>query len=152
MCVSFGIATSIMSPSFVFLSITTKSGLQACICLSTWSWSPTVPWLYCSLLLGWSCGARCYLSVWSCSAGICSGGLLLLCCYVLSCTSFLLCWGTLTMWATVSSFSLHILHFGSFVMWSIFAFWHLMSSASSCTAVMSTAVSLLSPVFSRVHL
>ena len=34
MCVSFGIATSIMSPSFVCLSITTKSGLRACICLS----------------------------------------------------------------------------------------------------------------------
>jgi len=33
MCVSFGIATSIMSP-FVCLSITTKSGLRACICLS----------------------------------------------------------------------------------------------------------------------
>ena len=34
MCVSFGIAIYILSLSFVCLSITTKSGLQACICLS----------------------------------------------------------------------------------------------------------------------
>ena len=34
MCVSFGIDTSIMSPSFACLSITTKSGLRDCICLS----------------------------------------------------------------------------------------------------------------------
>ena len=34
MCVLFGIATSIMSPSFVCLSITNKSGLRAYICLS----------------------------------------------------------------------------------------------------------------------
>ena len=50
----------------------------------SWSRSPKVPWPCCSLLLSWVCGARCYLSFWSRSAGICCGGLLLLHFYVLS--------------------------------------------------------------------
>ena len=92
-----------------------------------WSQSPTAPWLCCSLLVGWVCGARCYLLFWSRSAGICCGGLLLLRCYVL-CKLTAILEHELTMWATVSS-SLHILHLGSFVVWSIFALWHLVSSA-----------------------
>ena len=42
-----------------------------------WSRSLTVPQLCCSLLPGWACGARCYLSFWSRSDGICCGELLL---------------------------------------------------------------------------
>jgi len=54
------------------------------------------------------------------------------CCYVvMSCLVQASCYlePALTMRATVSSLSLHILHFASFVVWSIFALWHLVSSA-----------------------
>jgi len=92
---------------------------------SFWSWSPTVPWLCCSLLLLWACGARCYLSFWSRSAGICRDGLLLLHCLMLCLIVYKLpaiLEHALTMWATVSSFSLHILHFGSFIIMEYFRF------------------------------
>ena len=67
MCVSFGIDASTMSPSFLLLVFYYY--------VSSVRTDLNVPqWLCCSLLLGWACEARCYLSLWSRSADICCGG------------------------------------------------------------------------------
>ena len=117
-----------------------------------WSRSLTVPQLCCSLLPGWACGARCYLSFWSRSDGICCGELLLtmLLCHLVQASYYLRARTHYVGYCLILLFAHPAFWITCF--WSIFTLWHLVSSAWSRAAVMSASISILNPVLFRINL